>query len=263
MFFQPNEKLEIDGAIWHYLSYSGLKDLLKILISKIENKYHKLIIEDYIYFIEGLIDINEYCGIEENEYFDFHSIKENKIYKELKDIRLHDFYLKKKYELIAYFVYQKLKESGRNLTEFSQPLNWKNNTSLIFIGYGMTRSLGLMDLKYLISENVILGIQIQGEHYRMVVEDNNSQIANKIKEELDNKLWFDFSKSFPSARIYPKQEKGFNKYGNTFFYKSVKLGTKMTITEIVSIIIKDVEHIEKNINEIRTVITQANKMYSS
>ncbi|MCB4205515.1 PD-(D/E)XK nuclease family protein [Deferribacterales bacterium Es71-Z0220] len=258
MFFQSKSKLEVNGVFWHYLNYSDLQLMLQSLSESINNEYHRQIIIDYCEFISGLIKINEYCKIDREELFDFHSIKTNQLYRELIDIRLHDFYLKKKYELLAYEIYKELDELGKNLTDFSLPLNWNNKKPIIFLGYGMTRSLGLMDLKYLISPNIVLGIQIQGEHYRMVVEDNNSIIAHKIKEKLlDNKLWFDFSNSFPSARVYPKPEKGFNKYGNTFFYKSVKLGTEFTINKIISTIIKDVEHIEKNINEIRTIITQA------
>ena len=93
----------------------------------------------------------------------------------------------------------------------------------------------------------------------MVVEDVTGRIAKDIKNELDNKfLWFDFSKTFPKARVYPKSEKGFNKYGETFFYKSVKLGTKFKIKDIVDAILFDVERIESNLEEIKAVITQAN-----
>ena len=264
MFFHSKKKLNIDGAIWHYLSYSDLKNKLKLILEKVKDEYHKLIILDYQEFIEGLIEIDKYCEINETDKFDFHSKQTNHLYKNLMDIRLHDFYLKKKYELLAYSVYKKLKKKGKNLIEFGESLNWENESSFIFMGYGMTRSLGLMDLKFLVAKNVILGIQIQGEHYRMVVEDNNSQIANKIKEQLvDNNLWFDFSMSFPQKRIYPKIEKGFNKYGNTFFYKSIKLGTEYKIKEIVDTIVKDVENIEKNIDEIREIITQANNIYKA
>lgn len=259
MFFQSQDKLEINGATWHYLNYSDLQMMLQSLPVKINNEYHRQIIIDYCEFISGLIEINDYCKIDYDELFDFHSIKTNQLYRELIDIRLHDFYLKKKYELISYEIYKKLKELGKNLTDFSLPLNWNNELPIIFMGYGMTRSLGLMDLKYLITQNIALGIQIQGEHYRMVVEDRNGKIAERIKNELSaNNLWFDFSKSFPDAEIYPKPEKGFNKYGNTFFYKSVKLGTKLKIGNIIDIIISDVEIIESNFKEIERIITQAN-----
>lgn len=146
------------------------------------------------------------------------------------------------------------------MTDFSSPLNWHNKSPIIFMGYGMTRGLGLMDLKYLISENIALGIQIQGEHYRMIVEEPVGKIAKRIKGELDsNDLWFDLAKSFPNEKIYPKPEKGFNKYGETFFYKSVKLGTKMKIRDIVDIILSEVEWIETNFKEIEIIITKADR----
>jgi hypothetical protein len=260
MFFQSQNKLEINGATWYYLSYTVLQLMLQTIAEKINNEYHRQIIIDYCEFISGLIQINEHCKIDEEELFDFHSIKTNQLYRELIDIRLHDFYLKKKYELLAFEIYKKLNKRGKNLTDFSLPLNWNNETPIIFMGYGMTRSLGLMDLKYLISPNIALGIQIQGEHYRMVVEDTTGKIAKKIKNELENNLWFDFSKTFPQSRVYPKPEKGFNKYGETFFYKSVKLGTKLKIKDIVDIILSDVERIESNFKAIEGIITQANNV---
>lgn len=254
VFFEQKKEIEIGCAIWHYLSYDELKDMLTYLIDRISDNYHKMIILDYQNFIKGLIEINNFCQLDEKGKFDFHSIKKNKILALLIDIRLHDFYLKKKYELLAYNIYRRLKKLDKKLVGFSEQLNWESDVSEIFIGYGMTRSLGLVDLKYKILKNIALGIQIQGEHYRMVVEDNNSLIAHKIKESLDNGLWFNFTKSFPNHRIYPKREKGFNKYGNVFFYKSVKLGVEKTINEIINIIIKDVKQIETNLEEIKTKI---------
>ncbi|MDX9782799.1 MAG: PD-(D/E)XK nuclease family protein [Bacteroidales bacterium] len=258
MFLQSRKSIKINEANWCYLSYSDLSEMLKTVTEKIDDEYHIHIINDYCEFIDGLVVINEYCKINEEDLFDFHSINTNSLYRELIDIRLHDFYLKKKYELLAYEVYKKLKNLGKNLTDFSLPLNWDNETPIIFMGYGMTRSLGLMDLKYLISKNIALGIQIQGEHYRMAVEDTTGKIAKNIKNELANGYWFDYSKTFPNANVYPKAGKGFNKYGEKFFYKSIKLGTKLKIKDILDIILSDVQQIESNFNDIERIITQAN-----
>ena len=118
----------------------------------------------------------------------------------------------------------------------------------------MTRGQGFMDLKYLISSDVALGIQIQGDNYRMVVEDTNGSVANNIKEKLDSGFWFDFSRSFPNLIIHPKGKKGFNKYGNTFFYKSVKLGTDYKMNDIIDIILSDVNQIEANFIKIESLI---------
>lgn len=261
MFFQSQSKLDLDikkGVTWHYLSYSDLKKMLQTLSMKISNKYHRKIINDYCELISGLIEINEHCKINDEDLFDFHSIESNQLYRKLIDIRLHDFYLKKKYELLAFEIYKKLQTLGKNLIDFGLPMCWNNKIPIIFIGYGMTRSLGLMDVKYLISQNIALGIQIQGEHYRMVVEDKTGRIAKNIKERLHDDLWFDFSKTFPNAKVYPKPEKKFNKYGETFFYKSVKLGTKLKIKEIIDVILFDVQRIESKLKDIETIITQAN-----
>ncbi len=258
---------DIGGVVWQYLSYSVLRDMLTSLKSKIkdnvnidEDKYHCQIIEDYCTFIDGLIEINKYCDLENDEIFDFHSKEHDKLYSKLEDIRVHDFYLKKKYEVLAYKVFKELKNRGKNLTPFSAPLDWKSaKPKTIYVNYGMTRSQGLMDLKYFISKKVLLGIQIQGDQYRMVVEDNDNRTANKLKDKLnsdENKLWFNFSnfpEDFMSNKIvYPTQkDKVFNKFGKNFFYKSVKLGTSLTIGEIVGIILKDVEHIEDKYDEIK------------
>lgn len=256
VFFHSREKLEINGAIWFYLSYSDLLNMLQNFLEKIQHNYHRLIISDYCEFISGLIKVNENCMIHEDDVFDFHSINKNPLYQELIDIRLHDFYLKKKYELLAYEVYKKLKILGKNLTGFSLPLNWNNENPIISLKSGMTRSLGLMDLKYLIAKNVVLGIQIQGEHYRMVVEDTNGKIAQKIISKLNTKLWFNFEQSFPNEKIYPKKVNEFNKFSNTFFYRSVKLGTNRTIKQIIDIILADVEVIESNYSDIMKIIME-------
>lgn len=259
LFFSSQKTLRIGNATWHYLSYSELKDKLRIAIDRIENSYHRQIVEDYLLFIEGLVGVNSLCQVGGNDLFDFHSLDNNTFYNSLKDIRLHDFYQKKKYELLAFEVYRKLKESNNyiaKLVEFGEELNWESQTPLIYTGFGMARGVGLMDMKYLVAENLTLGIQIQGEHYRMVVEDNNGQIAHRIKEELDNDYWFDLSRSFPNERVYPNITRGFNAFGKSFFYKSVKLGSNKSVNEVVEFILKDVELINSNLTEIQRLVAQ-------
>ncbi len=253
-FFQSKDKLMINGVIWHYLSYVDLRIKLKSLSCNLSDEYHKKIIEDYCFFIEGLEEVNELCELKTEDFFDFHSIGKNQIYEDLQEIRLHDFYLKKKYELIAFELFNKLKAKDKSLFDFGSPFAWESKNSTIFIGHGMTRAQGFIDLKYLISSNLALGIQIQGDNYRMVVEDANGKVAKNIKEKLDSGLWFDFSKFFPGLIIHPKGKKEFNKYGETFFYKSVKLGTDFKLDKIFEIILSDVNLIETKISEIKSLI---------
>lgn len=253
--FFLDKDTDIEG-VWSYLSYSGLRERLSILSNKIENEYHRQIIVDYCNFIGALVDVNKLCDIRDDDKFNFHSIDEDLNYTELRSIRLHDFYLKKKYELLSYEVYKRLKDSGRNIINFSERLNWSNKEPVVFMGYGMTRGVALMDLKYLIAKKLVLGIQIQGEHYRMVVESKDSKkTAKRIKDELlDKKLWFEFNDVFSDESVYmrypTRRENKFNKYGDDFFYKSVKLGKELEIKDIINIVVEDVMKIEKNRKEI-------------
>ncbi len=254
-FFENNNSIKINESLWHYLSYSDLQVMLNLLSLSITDEYHQKIIDDYCIFISGLIELNEYCDIKEGDLFDFHSIKTNKLYQDLIDLRLHDFYLKKKYELLSYQVFLKIKERGIDVIDFSTPLDWSKPKS-ITLGHGMTRSQGLMDLKYLICPNISLGIQIQGEHYRMVVEDRSGTNTENIAKALDGTYWFNFSKSFPDMKVYPDKVKGFNEFGKTFIYKSIKLGTNIKVDDIIKIVLSDVESINLNYNQILDIFNK-------
>ncbi len=270
---EPKFDLELkNGVKWHYLSYEELGKRLTESLDNVqkENEYHHQIVKDYCAFIDGLVELNKSFEIKEDDCFSFHiknkkDKKEETEYQKLEKIRLHDFYLKKKYELLAYKVYERLKEQedskNYNLIEFGEPLNWKSEKPELFLGSGMTNSQGLMDLKYLISKDIALGIQIQGESYRMVVEDRTNKDADELKGKLlENKLWFQFNRNeFNNKTIYPQPTKTnpykkFNKFGNNFFYKSVKLGTELTIENIIDIIVEDVQKIENNLKEIQKLI---------
>ena len=263
VFFEDKDKFVIKAnnnidVEWNFLSYSTLLGMLKTLSKKIQGSYHQNIINDYCNFIDGLIEIESYCNLTEDDCFPF---EKNEIFSDIKEIRLHDFYLKRKYELLAFQVSNKIKETKEDSIFFGSLSNWeKQKDKPIYIGHGMTRGLGLMDIKYKISTNVSLGIQIQGDHYRMVVENtvDLASIAGKILEE---KLWFDFSENFDEKEVYPKGEKEFNKYGATFFYKSVNLVSdpNLSISDLIKFILNDLNKIEANKDDILNVINQSIK----
>jgi len=118
----------------------------------------------------------------------------------------------------------------------------------------MTNSQGLSDIKFKVATNIILGIQIQGENFRLFIEDKDGALAYKVKEILlDTNLWFIFSR-FGESEVYPKGLKGFNKYGNTFYYKSVKLGAGFSVEEIVDIVVEYLNQIRSNLSIIKDLI---------
>ncbi len=255
-FFQSKDKLMINGVTWHFMSYADLREKLRSIPFNYSNSYHEEMIKDYCGFIGDIIQVNELCKLDTEDLFDFHAIEKNDVYKQLHGIRLHDFYLKKKYELLAFEVFKKLEDLGKKVAAFGSPLNWNAEPQTIFIGYGMTRGQGFMDLKYFVAPQLSLGIQIQGDHYRMVVEDSNGIVAKNLKEKLNDGLWFDFSRSFPDQIIFPKGEKEFNNYEETSFYKSIKVGLNLRIAQILECITADVNHIKSNFKKIQAVLNE-------
>lgn len=238
---------------WSYLTYEELGNIIKNILKNINDDYHKQIIEDYLNFISCLVNINKHINLSLADFYNFYC---DNNFEQFKDIRLHGFYLKKKYERFSYLIYENLKKQKIPLAEFNEKIVWESEEEKVFIRSDMTRGMGIADLKYRIAKNIVLGIQIQGNQYRMVVEDDNSKNANRLKDNLKSyKIWFDFSKSFPKHKIYPtSSSKEFNKYGNTFFYKSVKINEDMKVSELLNIISKDIKLIRRNVNKIKNIL---------
>lgn len=247
-FFEEKENISIEGIRWNFVSYSFLKEKMINTIDLISDEYDKKILWDYINLIENLIKVDSLCQVSEHDFFDFYSL----YYSELFKIRIHDLYLKKKSENLAFLLYQKLNKMEifkNKLSEFGLGFNIENTQKPIFIGYGMTRAMGLVDLKYVVNPNFVLGIQIQGDHYRIVAEGNNA--ISKKDDLLKENLWFDLAKNFPNKEIYPKGDKAFNMFKPHFFYRSVKLENTMTVREILDIAVRDIEYIEQNIQVLK------------
>ena len=89
------------------------------------------------------------------------------------------------------------------------------------------------------------------------IQDKCSSLIFDIKEELEKNYWFDLSRSFPNERVYPNITRGFNAFGKSFFYKSVKLGSNKSVNEVVEIIMKDVELINSNLTAIKKIVAHA------
>jgi hypothetical protein len=248
VFFNGRKTSIICDKKWYYVSYLDLIKLLKIMNNKISDNYHKNILLDYIEFIDGLIHVDKLCKLRKTDLYTLYSKELDKVYKLLFTIRLHDFYLKKKYQQLSQLVYEKLSNNLKEQIAFDTILNW-NDKNDILITFGMTRGQGLVDIKYKIKNKLAFGIQIQGEQYRLILEDENGKLVKEFKDYyLKNRLWFVFDKQL-DGRVYPLSG-GFNSFNNskkekTFVYKSIKISPTITIDTLVNIIYKDVKRIIK------------------
>ncbi len=257
-FFYAKEEKEINESTWYLVTYKTLYSKLTEL--SLDDSYHKHLLNDYLKLVNALNQIDDICKINSGDSFNFHN-NVDLIFKQLTELRMHDFYLKKMYERFAFHIYKSLNHNFKSAElHYEKPLIWKNVENNIYINHGMTRATGLVDIKYMILNGLALGIQIQGEHCRMVIEcsKEKSELKENLervaKELYENKLWFNFGKSFSKEKVYPNGNKNFNKFGAVFKYKSIKLGTDRTIKEITDIIIADLIHISKNIKSIKSIM---------
>ena len=234
---------KLHEAKWFYLSYSDYNKFIEALSNKARSNYHQFLLKDYNTFITGLVEIEKISSLKSSDKFNFHSTIYDKTYKNLIDLRLHDFYLKRKYESLCNLIYLKAKECGLTQSNFGEQSDWETEIGELTFGSGMTNSQGLSDIKFKVANNIILGIQIQGDNFRLFIEDKDGALAYKVKEILfDNNLWFTFSR-FGESEVYPKG-----------YYKSVKLGAGYSVEEIVNIVVEYLNQIRCNLSIIKNLI---------
>ncbi len=234
-----------DGTVWHYLDYQNLANLLLSVQPAIAeiSAYHGHILNDYIAFISQLHMLCDLFAINwEDPNSDFFSTRHD-IYR-LTAIRLHDLIDKLRYAQLDRQVRAQLIKQGFSFVEGDW---WYGQADQVLVGSGMTRGTGFFDFKYylfdkeLIGSPIMLGIQLQGNAFRIVFELNDKGKALNIAEQLlhphnQKKLWFDFSDVPGDSIEYPKKG-NFNQYSGTFIYRSKTLSAT-TPQQLVSLIVR-------------------------
>jgi hypothetical protein len=188
------KKPTIDIKNWKYLDYMDLLNQLEYLISNEDfNSYHKNLINDYVKFMRILSnEILPLINIEKIQISNLYKkeTKENKLLEELTELRMHDFFLKGLFEDAAKFLKEKLTIEN-NLKITSKNIFKCTEKNIFSVTFGMSRAQGILDIKYKINSDFIIGIQIQGLQYRQFIESKNeSYIKNKFNELLENKKYF-------------------------------------------------------------------------
>ncbi len=222
-----------NGVEWHYLSYHDLADKLHAILPDITaiTSYHGQLLRDYIDFITHLDALQNHFSIDwDDEHGDFfHAQKE---IQHLASIRLHDVIDKMRYAQLAQRVRDVMQKNG-----FTFIYNdfWNAQPGQVLVDSGMTRGVGLFDLKYFLmnkdrfGQPVILGVQVQGDHFRLVLEVWERSKAPKIAAALwmpaeGNQVWFNFGLLRNGSQEYP-QKRPFNQYNGVFLYRSKRLGS--------------------------------------
>ncbi|GAA0836805.1 PD-(D/E)XK nuclease family protein [Paenibacillus glucanolyticus] len=246
-----------NGVTWSFLSYEELANQLETLVEKIKklNFYHAQILGDYVQFIRQLHHISYLATVDiVNDTYNWYSTK-HPLVSQLRKLRIHDLYLKHIHAYLADELEVTMKSRVPSLPHTSET-DWKvTPAGHFFTNSGFTKGTGLSEIKYavgLLRGNVIIiGVQFQGDQFRLFIECESG--ANEIAEKLNAAGdWFRFNIGGITNNLeYPSKGTLFNKYGNTFRYRYVKINSNTSIKQIVDTAVEYIVHAYNNQSEIQ------------
>ena len=215
---------------WHFLSYECLASIVQGLAEESENHYHAMLMTDYARVVKLISQIASAATIGLSSDFSFTNNATGSDLAIAEALRLGDFYLKRKYELITNLI--------RSAVDDSQ-----HEDDVITISNGFTRGQGLTDIKIFIANSLYLGVQIQGMQYRKVIEvlEGDHVPATDLDYISSETNWItSFTEAPPET--FPKTSSGrtFNKFGETFKYRYFKIDPTFTIGELVALVIQHI-----------------------
>jgi hypothetical protein len=201
--------------------------ILKVLEDqKIGSSFESILLQDYCQLLSILIKIKKSVMISLDDTLAIRGDQENL----LKSMRLFDIAQKIRYSYFATLADQRLKAlSMPKLLALKEPTE-----------VALTRSTGLMSLKFgfkLGDNQLLIGIQIQGDQYRYFVQSCEKKDVQEIAEKLQNeKLWLN------PERSDNKNVEKILKFGKDFKYDYAPINVH-TVAELLQKIEKDVRRL--------------------
>jgi hypothetical protein len=248
-------RLQVDNneVTWRWITYRDLGDALKTFVPDIDkaDHYHGELLKDYVGFIGNLDELQSYFSIDwADDAGDF--FVADPVMKQIRDIRLHDLVDKLRYEQLAWQVRDELHRENFcvKYDDISSPEKVKSLHAIapevqVFCDSAMTRSTGISDFKYILPVDrdtpVTLGVQLQANTLKLFLEMDDEAKARKAagalwQPSMGNRIWYDFGGVKGGLDQFPKdQDKTFNHYGRTFFYRSIRMGptSPKSLVEII------------------------------
>lgn len=247
--FSSKGGVKIDGATWRILTYGELARMLEELRGKIADTYHAAMISDYIAFIAAFSELFSSRVTDGNtRWNDAMRAPHGMTLGDLRELRIGDIYQKLQYEWFAETLRAELDSRFPGIVRISGR-GEVCPASSIRIGHGMTRGTGLVEASYVLVPGLYVTVQVQDNAYKQMLQGypgygaRSRDVANRLFEK---QLWFGFSGLGDGLQEYPRGSKRFNGYGETDFYRSVKIPASMTVSDVRKAFCDDIERIIKN-----------------
>jgi hypothetical protein len=260
---------------WINITYNlHILDFLRSISDlKFKKQEVRLLIRKYISFLENQIAILKYFGLISSEKISFLErpydyYKKESIVSELRSIRLHDLVLKLIHHKIAKEVEIRLSEVGLQLRRSESEF---------------TNSTGVTSVDIILEESFIIGIQLQGNQFRLYTIHKDAKINEQFALELwRNHLWFyDLSTQkalngsgrrksyFQSNGMKDKlgNNRSFCEYNQGIFlylYKDLSLeeGT-LSINKVVDLFVQYLSHLNSRKNELIAATKSKNLVFKN
>lgn len=252
---------------WRFVSY---EDYAKVLDEEANNSnFTNELIKRYAQFLLSFQELL-YTNIELPSSSDV----EKKAWgilssrKDMKEIRMDDIWQKLVANVIGIELRNQLELKGykiksiKNINEVLGDERIMPKQKEIILGIGFSRGTALIELKLVLNQNILFGVQIQGKAYKRlleVVDDNyewETDLGNFVGMfRYKNNQWNPETNDIFDDELAPQKEhevkkynnvpKGFGGYGGKFICQWKNITNTATVDSVIAVVLADIKKAEK------------------
>ena len=235
----------VDG--WVCRTYEDLANSLDKIDSLFEG-YDQFILKDYIGFIKTLHQLQSEWEIP-GKYKAAFTMDD-----ETKKLRIDDLCQKIIYSKILNRILKELGEQNCVIGSSLNKLKAYKGEKKLFADCGLSRSIGLLEVKVKVNSGYVLGIQLQGAQYRYLAESLKGNIHEKCKSDKDisqfvfNEKVCDLKNQTNNSIEVDGKKYSYCKFGDSFMYRYRDVSEANT-EDIIKDIVKDCKALIKKVTE--------------
>lgn len=230
---------------WMFLSYKDISKSIRYLTLQSKEEIiieNKSLINEYCDVVDLLSDVILERLDETEKYLNYSD-------RGLSKIRFDDVYKKFKSED---FLSAFLRQNSNDLRELKI-----DGIKFLTYTYYANKNAGI-DIRYKIEDQFVIGVQIQGNQFRIVAERSNANQCKEVFEEFLKYGWFDPEFDYKNHRLImgrpttmtPREGNKFNKYETSrysFVYQFFNLNKETSKYENLFILVLNYLRIAKDI----------------
>lgn len=255
--YQPSWLKNKESNSWIVLTYIELLRGLRAYETTLKHGYLKAIINDYINFVNSLVKLFTELEMKETDSI---YIKGHKM-EVLEELRIHDLFEKSRNDVLKNDLIEAINNKYKSTYLIKDECEWSTlNNNDILVNNGFTRHEGILELKIPLESkggNWVIGLQLQGHMFRMLIESSDKKLVVLAMENLiKNNILFDFSilNSYVDI-IESKKNKEYNQFNSVkglmlYKYKKIKDVSRL---DVINMFMEYLQFMIKNKQKITEV----------